>query len=241
VRPGDKEVSGFIFKIQANMDPNHRDRIAFLRLTSGEFERGMKLKVQNTGRQLSVNAPVIFFASDRELAEEAFAGDVIGIPNHGVLRVGDSLSESGTLRFAGLPNFAPEILQRVRVKDPLKAKHLTRALQGLAEEGVTQLFRPVMGADFIVGAVGPLQFEVMADRLANEYQLEVIFEPSPYAEARWLAGDKADVEDFIAKHRGAMAVDIDDQPVFLAKTAWEIGYVAERFPKVRLERAKERA
>jgi peptide chain release factor 3 len=241
VQPGDPEVSGFVFKVQANMDPNHRDRIAFLRLTSGEFERGMKLKVQNTGRQLSVNAPIMFFASDRELAEEAFAGDVIGIPNHGILRVGDSLSESGTLRFAGLPNFAPEILQRVRVKDPLKAKHLKKALEGLAEEGVTQLFRPTMGADFIVGAVGQLQFEVMADRLANEYQLEVIFEPSPFAEARWTCGDKAALEDFQAKHRSQMAVDIDDQPVFLAKTAWETGYVAERYPKVRFERSKERA
>jgi peptide chain release factor 3 len=241
VEPGDKEVSGFIFKVQANMDPNHRDRIAFLRLTSGEFQRGMKLKVQNTGRQLSVNAPIMFFASDRELAEEAFAGDVIGIPNHGILRVGDSLSESGTLRFAGLPNFAPEILQRVRVKDPLKAKHLKKALEGLAEEGVTQLFRPTMGSDFIVGAVGQLQFEVMADRLANEYQLEVIFEASPYAEARWTSGDKADLEDFMGKHRSQMAVDIDDQPVFLAKTAWETGYVAERYPKVRFERSKERA
>lgn len=241
VAPGDREVSGFIFKVQANMDPNHRDRIAFLRLTSGEFERGMKLKVQNTGRQLSVNAPIMFFASDRELAEQAFAGDVIGIPNHGVLRVGDSLSESGALRFAGLPNFAPEILQRVRVKDPLKAKHLKKALEGLAEEGVTQLFRPTLGADFIVGAVGQLQFEVMADRLANEYQLEVIFEASPFAEARWLGGDKADLEDFQGKHRMAMAVDIDDQPVFLAKTAWETGYVAERYPKVRFERSKERA
>ncbi|HEV7383707.1 MAG TPA: EF-Tu/IF-2/RF-3 family GTPase, partial [Phenylobacterium sp.] len=241
VAPGDREVSGFVFKVQANMDPNHRDRIAFLRLTSGEFQRGMKLKVQNTGRQLSVNAPIMFFASDRELAEEAFAGDVIGIPNHGVLRVGDSLSETGTLRFAGLPNFAPEILRRVRVKDPLKAKHLKKALEGLAEEGVTQLFRPTLGADFIVGAVGQLQFEVMADRLANEYQLEVIFEAAPFAEARWIDGDRADLEDFQSKHRMAMAVDIDNQPVFLAKTAWETGYVAERYPKVRFERARERA
>jgi len=241
VAPGDREVSGFVFKVQANMDPNHRDRIAFLRLTSGEFQRGMKLKVQNTGRQLSVNAPIMFFASDRELAEEAFAGDVIGIPNHGVLRVGDSLSETGTLRFAGLPNFAPEILQRVRVKDPLKAKHLKKALEGLAEEGVTQLFRPTLGADFIVGAVGQLQFEVMADRLANEYQLQVIFEASPFAEARWIDGDKVDLEDFQSKHRMAMAVDIDNQPVFLAKTAWETGYVSERYPKVRFERSKERA
>ncbi|WP_374656969.1 peptide chain release factor 3 [Phenylobacterium sp.] len=241
VVPGDKEVTGFVFKVQANMDPNHRDRIAFLRLTSGRFQRGMKMKVQNTGRQLSVNAPIMFFASDRELAEEAFAGDVIGIPNHGVLRVGDSLSETGTLRFAGLPNFAPEILQRVRVKDPLKAKHLKKALEGLAEEGVTQLFRPVIGSDFIVGAVGQLQFEVMADRLANEYQLEVIFEPAPYAEARWLSGEKADVEDFASKHKGAMAADIDEQPVFLAKSSWEIGYVGERFPKIGFERSKERA
>jgi peptide chain release factor 3 len=240
VAPGDREVSGFIFKVQANMDPNHRDRIAFLRLTSGEFERGMKLKVQNTGRQLSVNAPIMFFASDRELAEEAFAGDVIGIPNHGVLRVGDSLSETGALRFAGLPNFAPEILQRVRVKDPLKAKHLTKALQGLAEEGVTQLFRPVIGADFIVGAVGPLQFEVMADRLAGEYSLDVVFEAAPYAEARWLGGTKAAMEDFAGKHRTAMAEDIDGQPVFLAKSAWEVGYVTERFPDVDFQRTKER-
>jgi peptide chain release factor 3 len=241
VAPGDSEVSGFVFKVQANMDPNHRDRIAFLRLCSGRFSRGMKLKVQNTGRQLSVNAPIMFFASDRELAEEAFAGDVIGIPNHGVLRVGDSLSETGAVRFAGLPNFAPEILQRVRVKDPLKAKHLKKALEGLAEEGVTQLFRPDIGSDFIVGAVGQLQFEVMADRLANEYQLEVLFEASPYAEARWIVGERADLEDFGGKHRTAMARDIDDQPVFLAKSAWEIGYVSERYDKVRFERTKERA
>ncbi|MBV9995065.1 MAG: peptide chain release factor 3 [Caulobacteraceae bacterium] len=241
VAPGDAEVAGFVFKIQANMDPAHRDRIAFLRLVSGRFVRGMKLKVEASGRQLGINAPILFFASDRELAEEAFAGDVIGIPNHGVLRVGDSLSESGALRFAGLPNFAPEILRRVRVKDPLKAKHLKKALEGLAEEGVTQLFRPQIGADFIVGAVGQLQFEVMADRLSGEYGLDVIFEASPYAEARWLAGAKADVEDFAGKHRTAMAADIDAAPVFLAKSAWEIGYLGERFPKVAFDRVKDRA
>jgi peptide chain release factor 3 len=240
VAPGESEVTGFVFKVQANMDPNHRDRIAMLRLTSGKFTRGMKLKVQNTARQLSVNSPIMFMAAERELAEEAFAGDVIGIPNHGVLRVGDSLSESGTLRFAGLPNFAPEILRRVRVKDPLKAKHLKKALEGLAEEGVTQLFRPTLGADFIVGAVGQLQFEVMADRLQNEYQLECVFEQSPYGEARWLTGARADVEDFIGKHRTAIAEDIDGQPVYLAKSAWDINYAAERYPKVTFHRAKER-
>jgi peptide chain release factor 3 len=240
VHPGDPEVSGFVFKIQANMDPNHRDRIAFVKLCSGRFTRGMKLKVQNTGRQMSVHNPIMFLASERELAEQAFAGDVLGIPNHGVLRVGDSLSESGLLRYAGLPNFAPEILQRVRVKDPLKAKHLKKALEGLAEEGVTQLFRPQIGSDFIVGAVGPLQFEVMADRLSNEYGLDVAFEPSPYAEARWLSGEKADLEDFAGKNRAAMATDIDEEPVFLAKSSWEIGYVTERFPKIAFLRSKER-
>jgi peptide chain release factor 3 len=240
VDPASSEVTAFVFKVQANMDPNHRDRVAMTKLVSGRFARGMKLKVQNTGRQLSVNAPVMFLASDREIADEAFAGDVIGIPNHGVLRVGDSLSESGLVRFAGLPNFAPEILQRVRVKDPLKAKHLKKALEGLAEEGVTQLFRPELGADFIVGAVGQLQFEVMADRLKTEYGLEVIFEPSPYAEARWIHGDKADLEDFAGKYRTQMAQDLDEGPVFLAKSGWEIGYVAERFPKVRFEKTKER-
>ena len=240
VEPGKDEVTGFVFKVQANMDPNHRDRIAMFRMASGSFKRGMKLKVQNTGKQLSVNAPIMFFASDRELAEDAFAGDVIGIPNHGVLRVGDSLSESGLIRFAGLPNFAPEILQRVRVKDPLKAKHLKKALEGLAEEGVTQLFRPELGSDFIVGAVGQLQFEVMADRLGEEYTLDVVFEPSPYAEARWVAGDKVDLDDFAGKYRPQMAVDIDQNPVFLAKSSWETGYVSERFPKIAFTKTKER-
>ena len=244
VEPGRDEVTGFVFKVQANMDPNHRDRIAMFRMASGSFKRGMKLKVQNTGKSLSVNAPIMFFASDRELAEDAFAGDVIGIPNHGVLRVGDSLSESGMVRFQGLPNFAPEILQRVRVKDPLKAKHLKKALEGLAEEGVTQLFRPELGADFIVGAVGQLQFEVMADRLGEEYGLDVVFEPSPYAEARWVApagdGTKADLEDFAGKYRPQMAVDIDQNPVFLAKSSWETGYVSERFPKVVFTKTRER-
>ena len=143
-------------------------------------------------------------------------------------------------RFAGLPNFAPEILQRVRVKDPLKAKHLKKALESLAEEGVTQLFRPSIGSDFIVGAVGQLQFEVMADRLANEYGLECLFEASPFAEARWVTGEAAKIEDFAGKYRSAMGTDIDEDPVFLGKSAWEIGYVTERFPDVKFSRTKER-
>ncbi|MDO1558094.1 peptide chain release factor 3 [Brevundimonas sp. 2R-24] len=241
MQPGDRQVSGFVFKIQANMDPNHRDRVAMLRLCSGEFKRGMKLKVQGTGKQLTVSAPVMFMASDRELAEEAYAGDVIGVPNHGVLRVGDSLSETGQVRFAGLPDFAPEILRRVRVKDPLKAKHLKKALESLAEEGVTQLFRPEIGADFIVGAVGQLQFEVMADRLANEFGLEVIFENSPFSEARWITGPQAEIDAFANINKTAMARDIDGLMVFLAKSAWDVNYAAEKRPELTFSRTKERA
>ncbi len=165
---------------------------------------------------------------------------MIGIPNHGVLRVGDSLSQSGALRFAGLPNFAPEFLRRVRMRDPLKAKHLKKALESLAEEGVTQLFRPLIVADSIVGAVGQLQFEVMSERLTVEYGLDVVFEDAPFAEARWLEGEAAEVEAFAAAHRSAMAHDIDGSPVFLAKSAWEIGYVVERFAAIRFERTRER-
>ncbi|MFS2317413.1 peptide chain release factor 3 [Maricaulis sp. D1M11] len=239
IDPGGKEVAGFVFKVQANMDPNHRDRVAFLRLSSGKFRRGMKLKT-DSGKQITVSAPVMFFAQDREIADEAFAGDVIGVPNHGTLRVGDSLSESGKIRFSGIPNFAPEILRRARLADPLKAKHLKKALESLAEEGVTQLFRPTIGGDFIVGAVGQLQIDVMRERVKAEYGLDVDFEPAPYDTARWLGGDDDKVEAFADRHKSAMAEDIGGDPVFLAKSAWEVSYSEEKFPDVRFHRAKER-
>jgi peptide chain release factor 3 len=197
--------------------------------------------VTSEGRAMNVHNPMMFLAQDREIADEAVAGDVIGVPNHGVLRVGDSLSEAGNVRFSGIPNFAPEILRRARVADPLKAKHLRRALESLAEEGVTQLFRPQLGADLIVGAVGALQFEVLVERVADEYGLDVRFEPAPYACARWIAsGDAKDVEIFIDRHKSAIADDIDGAPVFLAKTAWEVGYVQERHPALRFSAVKER-
>ena len=241
VTPDGKEVSGFVFKVQANMDLNHRDRVAFLRLCSGEFKRGMKLKT-NENKTISVHNPILFFAQDRELADNAFAGDVIGIPNHGVLRVGDSLSESGKVRFAGIPNFAPEILRRARTKDPLKAKHLRKALESLAEEGVTQLFRPQMGSDMIVGAVGALQIDVMAERIKTEYGLEVIFEVPPYQTARWVrADDNAKIEEFIGKNRNNMAEDLDGDPVYLAKSTWDVGYAQEKNPELRFLKAKERS
>jgi peptide chain release factor 3 len=241
VPPVGGEVSGFVFKIQANMDPKHRDRVAFFRVCSGRFERGMTLKTA-AGRTMNVHNPMMFLAQDREIADEAFPGDVIGLPNHGVLRVGDALSESGTIQFQGIPNFAPEILKRCRVADPLKQKHLRKALEGLAEEGVTQLFRPLIGSDLVVGAVGALQFEVLIERVKAEYGLDVIFETSPYQAARWIGGEtRAEVEAFVDKNKAQSAVDLDDAPVFLGKSAWEIGYVQERNPKIRFSATKERA
>lgn len=238
--PGDKEVSGFVFKVQANMDPNHRDRVAFVRLASGKFKRGMKLKT-NDGKAMAVHNPILFFAQDREIVDEAYAGDIIGVPNHGVLRVGDSLSESGKKSFAGIPNFAPEILRRARVSDPLKAKHLRKALTSLAEEGVTQLFVPELGADMIVGAVGALQLDVMAERMVVEYGLPVTFEAPPYLLARWVVGaDDTKIEDFAGKYRAQMAKDLDGAPVFLAKDGFEASYVADRFPDLQFLTTKER-
>lgn len=240
IAPDGKNVAGFVFKVQANMDPNHRDRVAFLRLCSGTFKRGMKLKT-TSGKTISIHNPILFFAKERELAEYAYAGDVIGVPNHGVLRVGESLSESGKVQFAGIPNFAPELLRRARLADPLKAKHLRKALESLAEEGVTQLFKPALGADMIVGAVGSLQIDVMAERIKTEYGLDVTFEAGMYSIARWLgADDPALIEDFVAKNQGAMAEDLDGAPVLLAKSAWDISYAEGKNPGLRFLKIKQR-
>ncbi|MCA8931072.1 MAG: peptide chain release factor 3, partial [Rhodospirillaceae bacterium] len=171
VDPEDDRVSGFVFKVQANMDKNHRDRVAFLRLCSGRFQRGMKLTQTRTGKTMAVHNPIFFFAQDRQLAEEAWAGDIIGVPNHGALRVGDTLSEAAGVRFTGLPDFAPEILQRVRLDDPMRAKHLRAALNDMAEEGVTQVFKPLTGGAWIVGVVGALQLDVLSTRLDSEYNV----------------------------------------------------------------------
>ncbi len=241
IAPSREEVSGFVFKIQANMDPKHRDRVGFYRICSGRFQRGMTLKTA-AGKGFNVHNPLMFLAQEREIADEAFPGDVIGIPSHGGLRVGDSLSESGEIVFSGIPNFAPEILKRVRVRDPLKQKHLRKALEALGEEGVTQVFKPVTGGDLVVGAVGALQFDVLDERMKAEYGLEVIFETSPYQAARWISADaRADLEAFAEKSKMQMAEDVDNAPVYLGKSAWEIGYVQEKNPKVRFSAAKERA
>jgi len=241
VEPGESDVTGFVFKVQANMDPNHRDRVAFLRLCSGRFRRGMKLKQSGTGKTLGVHNPILFFAQERETVDEAWPGDIIGIPNHGVLRVGDTLSESGDVIFTGIPNFAPEILRRVRLADPMRQKHLTRALESLAEEGVTQVFKPMIGAQWIVGVVGALQLDVLKSRLRAEYGLDADLEASPYDTARWLSGPEADIEKFLGVYRGQMATDRDGAPVFLAKSNWELGYVADKFPNLRFAKTRERA
>lgn len=241
IEPGEEKVSGFVFKVQANMDQNHRDRVAFLRLVSGRFRRGMRLKQSGTGRMVGVRNPILFFAQDRELADEAWPGDIIGIPNHGILRVGDTLSEfPDDLRFTGIPNFAPEILRRVRPADPMKAKHMRRALEGLAEEGVTQLFRPMIGSQWIVGVVGQLQLEVLADRMQTEYGLDIAIEAAPWETARWIAGSPDEVDRFTAGNRAAMAEDRDGAPVFLARNPWEVNYTADKWPAIRFSATRER-
>ena len=241
VHPTDTEVTGFVFKVQANMDPNHRDRVAFLRLASGRFRRGMKLVQSGTKKTISVHNPILFFAKDRETVDEAWPGDIIGIPNHGTLRVGDTLSEAGDVVFTGIPNFAPEILRRVRLGDPMKQKHLARALQSLAEEGVTQVFKPAIGAQWIVGVVGPLQLDVLKSRLRDEYNLDADLEASPFDVARWIGGAEADVEKFVESNKGGMASDRDGAPVFLAKSAWELNYVADRYPAIKFAKTRERS
>jgi peptide chain release factor 3 len=199
IEPDEDQVAGFIFKVQANMNPQHRDRVAFMRLCAGKFRRGMKLTQVGTGKAIAVHSPILFFARERELAEEAWPGDIIGIPNHGTLRVGDTLTEGEPIRFTGLPNFAPEILRRVKLADPTKTKQLRNALNDMAEEGIMQVFHPSIGSQWIVGVVGQLQLDVLISRLQAEYKVDASFEPSPWDTARWIAADdEGAMKDFIA-------------------------------------------
>jgi peptide chain release factor 3 len=227
------ELTALVFKIQANMDPNHRDRIAFARVCSGRLTRGMRLKQVRTGKLIPLHAPQFFFARDREIADEAFAGDVVGIPNHGTLRIGDTLTESSELNFTGVPHFAPEILRRVRLDDAMKAKKLRQALQELAEEGVVQLFRPQDGSPPLVGVVGVLQLDVLQARLKAEYGVPAAFEPVPYTVARWIsAADQGSVDGFVAANRSSVADDVDGDPVFLTSSAFMMRRAEEMNPKL---------
>jgi peptide chain release factor 3 len=240
VDPERPDVTGFIFKVQANMDPQHRDRIAFMRMVSGTFRRGMKLTPSGLGKPIAVHSPILFFAQDREIADTAEAGDIIGIPNHGTLRVGDTLSERNDLRFTGLPNFAPEILRRVVLKDPTKTKQLRKALDDLSEEGVIQVFYPEIGSQWIVGVVGQLQLDVLVSRLEAEYKVEAVLEPSPFDTARWLKGSDAALKSFADFNSSNLAKDRDGDPVFMARSAWDVGYQQERNPELTFSATKER-
>ena len=240
VEPTEEKTTAFVFKIQANMDPKHRDRIAFTRLVSGQFQRGMKMLHVRSGKQINLHNPVVFLAQDREIAEEGFAGDILGIPNHGNLRIGDTLTEGETLQFVGIPSFAPEYLQAVRADDPLRAKHLGKALEQLAEEGAARVFRPEIGTDYIVGVVGALQFEILADRIRTEYGLPVRFEPTSLHTARWVESDDAvALKSLLDETRASMAKDHNGDPVFLARNAWHLDRAQQDHPKVRFLKVKE--
>jgi len=241
VLPDERRVTGFIFKVQANMDPNHRDRVAFMRICSGTLKRGMKLNVSRIGKAIAIHNPISFFARDRELATTARPGDIIGIPNHGTLRVGDTLTEKGELAFTGLPDFAPEILRRVRLDDPLKVKQMRRGLADLAEEGVIRLFKPAIGSNWIVGVVGALQLDVLATRLEQEYGVKTGFEASPFEVARWpVAEDPADLKRLAETNRDRMADDQDGALVLLMRNDWEHGRFMKEWPGITFAAIRER-
>lgn len=241
VQPTEPKFSGVVFKVQANMDPAHRDRVAFVRVSSGRFERGMRLKVSRNGKEIRPNNVVSFLSQRRELVDEAFAGDVIGIPNHGILHLGDVLTEGESLHFKGLPFFAPELFQAVEVKDPLRVKQLRTGLTQLGEEGAIQVFRPVAaGGAMLLGAVGQLQFEVVAHRLKTEYGVEARLMPSRYSMARWVsAEDPKTLKSFLELNAGNIAYDVIDAPAFMATSPAQLRVAQERHPDVRFHTMRE--
>jgi len=249
VQPDEAKFTGVVFKIQANMDPAHRDRIAFLRVASGHFERGMRLKVVRSGKELRPNTVVSFLSQRRELLDEAFAGDIIGIPNHGVLQLGDTLTEGESLLYTGLPFFAPEMFRSVEVADPLKTKQLRAGLTQLGEEGAIQVFRPVAGTVLLLGAVGQLQFEVVAHRLEHEYGVKARIMPARYNVARWVtcetgegaAADERELKRFIDGNAHRVALDAVDAACVLLEYAGELRAMQENWPKIKFHALREHA
>jgi peptide chain release factor 3 len=231
-----------VFKIQANMDPAHRDRVVFVRVCSGHFERGMRLTVQRTGKEFRPNNVVSFLSQRRELLDEAYAGDIIGIPTHGGLQLGDTLTEGESLQFTGLPFFAPEIFRYVEVVNPLRAKQLRTGLTQLGEEGAIQVFRPLRSTMMLLGAVGVLQFEVAAHRLKHEYGVEARVTPAPYTCARWVSCDNpAKLEQFIDRNAGRVAQDAADAYAVLTATKHEMKVIQEMWPDIRFHAQREHA
>jgi peptide chain release factor 3 len=242
VKPEEAKFSGVVFKIQANMDPAHRDRIAFVRVASGHFERGMRLKVVRSGKELRPNTVVSFLSQRRELLDEAFAGDIIGIPNHGVLQLGDTLTEGESLQFTGLPFFAPEMFRSVEVADPLRTKQLKAGLTQLGEEGAIQVFRPVAGSVLLLGAVGQLQFEVVAHRLEHEYGVKARITPARYSIARWVTcDDDNELKRFIDHNAHRVAHDAVDAPTLLVEYAPELRAIETNWPKIKFHALREHA
>jgi peptide chain release factor 3 len=249
VQPQEPKCTGVVFKIQANMDPAHRDRIAFVRLASGRFERGMRLKVTRSGKEIRPNTVVTFMSQRRELLEEAYAGDIIGIPNHGVLQLGDTLTEGEALQFTGLPFFAPEMFRSVEVADPLRTKQLRAGLTQLGEEGAIQVFRPVAGSVLLLGAVGQLQFEVVAHRLEHEYGVKARVMPARYNVARWVtadtgdgpAADERELKRFIDGNDHRVALDAVNAPCVLLEYAGELRAMQDNWPKIRFHALREHA
>jgi len=240
VLPAEEKFTGFVFKIQANMDPAHRDRIAFLRVTSGKYRRGMKMRHVRLGRDVQVNNALSFMAGERSTAEEAWPGDILGIHNHGTVQIGDAFSEGEELKFLGIPHFAPELFRRVLLKDPLKNKALLKGLQQLSEEGATQLFRPIESNDLILGAVGVLQFDVVAQRLKSEYRVECIFEPVQVVTARWIEADDDKVIEQLKKKSAAnLAIDGAGSLTYLAPTRVNLDLAVERNPDVVFRATRE--
>ncbi len=242
VLPDETPLSGFVFKIQANMDPQHRDRVAFMRVCSGTFTAGMKSFHVRTGKELKLANALTFMASDREIAETAYPGDVIGIHNHGTISIGDSFSEGEPLAFTGIPNFAPELFRRARLRDPLKLKQLQKGLAQLSEEGATQFFKPLMGNDLVLGAVGVLQFDVVAYRLKDEYGVDASFEPVQIATTRWIrCSDDKTLEAFREKNAFNLAIDGAGALVYLAPTRVNLQLAQERAPDIEFLATREHA
>ena len=236
------KLTGFVFKIQANMDPMHRDRVAFMRVCSGKFSAGMKAFHPRTGKEVKLANALTFMASDREIAESAFPGDVIGIHNHGTISIGDTFTEGEQIAFTGIPNFAPELFRRARLRDPLKLKQLQKGLAQLSEEGATQFFKPLMSNDLILGAVGVLQFDVVAYRLKDEYGVEAVFEPVQIATARWIkCADAKKLEEFREKNAMNLSIDASGHLVYLAPSRVNLQLAQERAPGVEFMATREHA
>ncbi len=240
VSPYEEAFSGFVFKIQANMDPAHHDRIAFLRVCSGKFQRGMKVVHHRIGKEVAIANATIFMAQDRAKAEEAYPGDIIGIHNHGTIKIGDTFTEKEPLKFTGIPNFAPERFRRIRLKNPMKAKQLQKGLVQLAEEGTMQVFRPLGTSEYILGAVGDLQFDVTSERLKREYGADTVYEPVQYVIARWVAcGDRKRLKEFEQNNGGYLAHDAEGHLTFLASSEWRLERCMEQWPEIAFHKTRE--